>query len=161
MKALLLAISVGILATTASANASAATDWTPYLKPMLSGCNYLNITDNLPSKYKASITNKKTTGNPNNEGEEVITTYTLKNATAFGQPLQKVEYLQGYEWSHTKLYFKDAKFMALRPQFKLPELDEYSEVTKNNANGYEIEMGSYLYLDFDKKDNSITCGDGV
>lgn len=159
MKKLLLIMAVGFLGQ--STLASAATDWTPYLKPMLSGCDYINVTKNLPKKYKASIAGKKIKGNHKNEGEEVITTYTLKNSTAFGQPLSKVEYLQGYEWSSTSLYFKDNKFTTLRPQFKLPKLDEYSQVTSDNAEGYEVEDGGYLYLKFDKKDKSITCGSGV
>ena len=159
MKKLLLIVAAGVLGQTTMA--SAATDWTPYLKPMLSGCDYINVTENLPKKYKAAIASKKVKGNPKIEGEEVITTYTLKNSTAFCQPLSKVEYLQGYEWSSTTLYFKDNRFMTLRPQFKLPKLDEYSQITSNNAEGYDIEMGGYLYLKFDKKDKSITCGSGV
>lgn len=159
MKKLLLMVAVGFLAQ--STLASAATDWTPYLKPMLSGCDSVRIAEGIPKKYKASIASKKVKGNPDNEGEEIITTYTLKNATAFGQPLAKVEYLQGYEWSSTSLYFKDNKFTKLRPQFKLPKLDEYSQVTSNNAEGYEIEDGGYLYLTFDKKDKSISCGSGI
>lgn len=144
-----------------SSLANAATDWTPYLKPMLSGCNYPNPTDALPKKYKDSIVSKKVKGNPKNEGEEIITSYTLKNATAFGQPLAKIEYLQGYEWSDLTLYFKDNKFMALRPQFQLPKLEEYGQVNENNTNGYDVEDGGYLTLNFNKKDKSIGCGSGI
>lgn len=159
MKKLLLATAIGLLGQATLAHA--VTDWTPYLKPMLSGCGYVNVTDNLPKKYKASIASKKVKGNPNNEGEAVTTTYTLKNATAFGQSLSKVEYLQEYEGRLLKLYFKNDKFMALRPQFKLPALDEYSEVTRNDASGYEASTGEYLSLNFDKKAKTITCAGGV
>ena len=163
MKKSLLVLAVAFLGQTTLAHAT--TDWTPYLKPMLSGCGYVNPTDKLPIRYKRSIVSKKVKGNPRIEGEEVVTTYTLKDATAFGQPLLKVEYLQGYEWYHLRLYFKDTKFTTLRPQFKLPVFDkeeaEYSQVIKNNTNGYEVERGGYLTLVFDPKQKTITCGDGV
>ena len=156
---------LGILLLGHTATANAATDWTPYLKPMLSGCDYVNPTEKLPARYKASIASKKVKGNPKIEGEEIYTTYTLKDATAFGQPLVKVEYLQGYEWYHLRLYFKDTKFTALRPQFKLPKINkeesEYTKVIKNNKDGYEVETGGYLGLVFDQKQKSITCGGGV
>lgn len=163
MKKLLIVLSTAFLGQTTLAHA--ATDWTPFLKPMLSGCGYVNPTDKLPTRYKRSIVSKKVKGNPRIEGEEVVTTYTVKGATAFGQPLLKVEYLQGYEWYHLRLYFKDAKFTTLRPQFKLPKIDkqanEYSQVTKNNTSGYEVEDGGYLTLTFDPKQKTITCGGGV
>ena len=163
MKKALIVLGMIFLGHTAVANA--ATDWTPYLKPVLSGCGYVNPTEALPTRYKASIASKKINGNPKIEGEEVYTTYTLKDSTAFGQPLLKVEYLQGYEWYHLKLYFKDAKFTTLRPQFKLPKINkdeaEYTKVVKNNKNGYEIEDGGYLSLVFDQKQKSITCAGGV
>lgn len=163
MKKALIFLAIAFLGQTTLANA--ATDWTPYLKPMLSGCDYVDPTDKLPARYKTSIASKKVKGNPKIEGEEVVTTYTLKGATAFGQPLLKVEYLQGYEWYHLRLYFKDAKFTTLRPQFKLPKFNEenaeYSEVIKNNASGYEVESGGYLSLIFDAKQRTITCDGGV
>lgn len=163
MKKAFIVLGMVFLGHTAVANA--ATDWTPYLKPVLSGCGYVNPTEALPTRYKASIASKKIKGNPKNEGEEVYTTYTLKDSTAFGQPLLKVEYLQGYEWYHLKLYFKDAKFTTLRTQFKLPKINkdeaEYTKVVKNNKNGYEIEDGGYLSLVFDQKQKSITCAGGV
>lgn len=163
MKKELIVLGMVFLGHTAVANA--ATDWTPYLKPVLSGCGYVNPTEALPTRYKASIASKKVKGNPKIEGEEVYTTYTLKDSTAFGQPLLKVEYLQGYEWYHLKLYFKDAKFTTLRPQFKLPKINkdeaEYTKVVKNDKSGYEVEDGGYLSLVFDQKQKSITCAGGV
>ena len=95
----------------------------------------------------------------------MVTTNTLKGATAFGQPLLKVEYLQGYEWYHLRLHFKDTKFTTLRSQFKLPNFNaenaEYSRVIKNNASGYEVESGGYLNLIFDTKQKTITCDGGI
>lgn len=163
MKKALIVLGMVFLGHTVVANA--ATDWTPYLKPVLSGCDYVNPTEKLPARYKASIASKKVKGNPKNEGEEVYTTYTLKDSTAFGQPLLKVEYLQGYEWYHLRLYFKDGKFTTLRPQFKLPKINkdqaEYTQVVKNDKSGYEVEDGGYLSLVFDQKQKSITCAGGV
>lgn len=163
MKKMVFILGAFLLGHTVVANA--ATDWTPYLKPVLSGCDYVNPTEKLPARYKASIASKKVKGNPKNEGEEVYTTYTLKDSTAFGQPLLKVEYLQGYEWYHLRLYFKDGKFTTLRPQFKLPKINkdqaEYTKVVKNDKSGYEVEDGGYLSLVFDQKQKSITCAGGV
>lgn len=163
MKKMVFILGAFLLGHTVVANA--ATDWTPYLKPVLSGCDYVNPTEKLPARYKASIASKKVKGNPKNEGEEVYTTYTLKDSTAFGQPLLKVEYLQGYEWYHLRLYFKDGKFTTLRPQFKLPKINkdqaEYTQVVKNDKSGYEVEDGGYLSLVFDQKQKSITCAGGV
>ena len=163
MKKAFIVLGMVFLGHTAVANA--ATDWTPYLKPVLSGCGYVNPTEALPTRYKASIASKKVKGNPKIEGEEVYTTYTLKDSTAFGQPLLKVEHLQGYEWYHLKLYFKDAKFTTLRPQFKLPKINkdqaEYTKIVKNDKSGYEVEDGGYLNLVFDQKQKSITCAGGV
>ena len=168
MKKSLIFLSVVFLAQTTLANA--ATDWTPYLKPMMSGCEHPNPTDKLPAPYKASIASKKVRINPDDydisdyEGDK-FTTYNLKNATAFGQPLLKVEYMQGYEWSHLKLYFKDTKFIALRPQFKLPIFykSQYGVLPDiiNNNNGYQTYQDFYANLTFDKKDKSITCFSGL
>ena len=166
MKKAVLILGAFLLGHTATANA--ATDWTPYLKPMMSGCNFPNPTDKLPARYKTSIASKKFRVDKTNEIDgygEQITTYTLKNATAFGQPLLNLEYLAGYEWGHLKLYFKDTKFTALRPQFKLPKVDNYPDdplqVIKNNASGYEVEEMGYTNLIFDRKEKSITCFSGL
>ena len=145
--------------------ANAATDWTPYLKPMMTGCSYPNPTEKLPKLYKDSIASKKVKVDQANAIDgygETITTYTLKNATAFGQPLLKIEYLQGYEWTSLELYFKDTKFLALRPKFKLPIPDENESegyhVIKNNSEGYTVDDGMWeTILKFDKKSKSIIC----
>lgn len=145
--------------------ANAATDWTPYLKPMMAGCNYPNPTDKLPKVYKDSIASKKVKVDLDNAIDgygETITTYTLKNATAFGQPLVKIEHLQGYEWGSLELYFKDTKFTALRPKFKLPKINEADregyQVIENNSEGYKVDDGMWeTILNFDKKNKSIIC----
>lgn len=165
VKLSMMMLSAALITGLSTMAATAATDWTPYLKPMLAGCDFINPTKDLPSRYKASVTSKKVKGNPKIEGEEVITTYYLKNASVFGQPLSKVEYLQGYEWYHLRLYFKDTKFLALRPKFKLPVFDKdvapYVTVVKNDKSGYTVEEGGYTDLVFDGKQKSITCSGGV
>jgi len=160
-------ITLGIIFLGHTTIANAATDWTPYLKPMLSGCNYPDPTKNLPSSYKTSIVDKqvkigKDTYDIIGYKGDKITTYSLKNATAFGQPLLKVQHLQHYEGGHLKLYFKDTKFTALRPRFKLPTLDNNGtgmlQVRKNDANGYEVEDDMWVtYLKFDRINKTITC----
>lgn len=163
MKRAVMILGVIFLGHTTIANA--ATDWTPYLKPMMSGCNYPNPTEKLPTRYKTSIASKKVRVDKTNAIDgygETFTTYTLKNSTAFGQPLLKIEHLQGYEWGHLKLYFKDTKFTALRPQFKLPKVDDVMNegfhIMQNNDSGYKIDDGMWeTNLNFDKKQKTITC----
>lgn len=57
MKKTLFIFAAFLLSHTTIANA--ATDWTPYLKPMLSGCEYLDVNEKLPKPYKASVVSKK------------------------------------------------------------------------------------------------------
>ena len=140
---------------------SEITDWTFYLAPMQEGCNYPYMSSNVPYALKKSVDSVYTKGNPEMEGDEVTYYFNLKNAVAFGYPITRVEYLQGYEWSHLKVVFADSSFTRLRPSFKLPKTDEYASVEKNNSSGYELGDVPYLFLNFDTKDNSITCGSGV
>lgn len=160
MKKTLMIVGVALLGQAVMGNAAnAATDMTAYFKPMLAGCDYPIISEGIPAKYKAAVANKKVKGNSESDGE-VYTTYTFKNATAFGQPLLKAEYLQGMEWGGLKLYFKDTKFMTLRPQFKPPKLEGNLKVVKNNALGYEVNGESYTVLEFNKTKKTISCDAG-
>ncbi|MDO5770238.1 MAG: hypothetical protein Q4P13_12100 [Psychrobacter sp.] len=165
IKKTLIILGIALLGQSAMSNvANAATDWTPYFESMQNGCEFPDPREGVPSKYKASIVSNKVKSNLNDIGDDddkIITTYTLKNATAFGQPMTKFEYLQGYEWSQLKLYFKNEDFIKLRPRFKLPELDEPSVVTKNDNSGYDVDIGGIMYLEFDKKGKSIACGFGI
>lgn len=157
-------VGVALLGQAAMGNAAnAATDMTAYFKPMLAGCDYPAMGNGIPAKYKAAVANKKVKGNPKVEGEDVITTYTFKNATAFGQPLLKAEHLQGYEWGHMKLYFKNASFTNLRSQFKPPKAEEGFTLHENNAQGYDYSADGTIYteLTFDKKEKSILCSSGI
>ena len=164
MKKAFIALSIAFLGQTTLANA--ATDWTPYLKPMLSGCDFPNPSKTPPVRYKNSVLGNKTNIGTDNygilgyRGDKTIT-YSLKEATAFGKPLAKIEYLSGFEWGHVKLYFKDASFKTLRPQFKVPTANQlYTDeaaVTKNDASGYDVEDIGSINLIFDTNEKSITC----
>lgn len=159
MRKSLIILGIAFLGQTTVANA--ATDWTPYLKPMLLGCDEdLQYTD-IPNRYKASIASKKVKGDVNDELDEIITTYTLKDSIAFGMPLTKLEVLSGDEWGHFKLFFKDNNFKTLRPKFKLPRIDPvHMKVLKNNTSGYEIKMPGDKQnraLIFNTKQKTITC----
>lgn len=171
MKKLLIVLGIAFLSQ--NALASAKTDWTPYLEPMLSGCESLNPVDDLPARYESSIVSKTEFADASEsdiseyEGD-IVTTFELNNAMAFGQPLSKLEYLRGYEWSHLKLYFTEDTFMALRPRFKLPmsesdeQMDEFITVMKNDTNGYAVDNGvGYTTLEFNRTEKSITCDSGL
>ena len=95
MKKSLIILGIAFLGQTTIVNA--ATDWTPYLKPMLLGCDEDLQYADIPNRYKASIASKKVKGDLNDERDEIIITYTLKDSTAFGMPLAKIEVLSGYE----------------------------------------------------------------
>lgn len=136
---------------------------------MLSGCGFPNPSNKLPARYKVSILGDKINIGTDNYGMsdyrgDKTTIYTLKEATAFGQRLSKIEYLAGFEWSNVKLYFKDATFIALRPKFKLPNSDQLytdnAKVTKNDASGYDVEDIGSINSIFDTKEKSITCFSG-
>lgn len=133
------------------------TDWTPYLRSMQAGCDIPDL-EQIPSQYRLSISSIQSPNNTNREGGDKVTTYNLNNASAFGYPLQKVEQLQGYEWGHVRLYFKDSGFTALRSQFKPPQNDSYHKLEKSDVNGYQFgsEMGAVV-MTFDAQNRSITC----
>lgn len=152
------------LLCTCPALAIAATDWTPYLKPMQQGCGIPNPTQKLPTQYKASIIKKTVKGNPKNEGEDVTATYQLKDATAFGLPIKAVAFIQGYEDLGIQVYFYTADFLKLRPLFKTPAAsspDITVSIDENTSSGYLASAEAFTSLTFDKKSKSITCRSGV
>ena len=134
-----------------------STDWTPYLRSMQAGCKIPDL-GQIPNQYRSSIGSIQRQGDPNREGKDVTMTYNLVNATAFGYSLQKIEQLQGYEWGHVRLYFKDSSFTALRSQFKPPQNGSYDKLERSDASGYQFgsEMGAVV-MTFDMQNRSITC----
>lgn len=162
LTAIIFSMVAALSLTSCATRQAASTDWTPYLKSMQKGCDYPNpTTSSLPIPYQQSIIDTETRYRGENTDKETLTTYVLSNATAFGRPLNKIEYLSGYEWSHLKLYFANDP-QALRKEFTLP-VDKYdvNTVTKNDSSGYQVTGEGFTHLTFDKKDNSIACGFGV
>lgn len=147
--------------TQASSNtqsAAQATKLDAYVQPMLNGCDNIDI-DQLIQQQRSAISGIERKGNPNVEGEEVVTIVSLRNATAFGYPLSKIERLSGYEWGHTKIYFNTDQFVNLRPAFKLPNYDDESfKVVRNDATGYQYGPNEYAtILTFNRQERSILC----
>ena len=136
-------------------------DWTPFLKPMMSGCRFPSLYQELPQIYRQSINSVYKKGDPTLEEDSFTTTYKLKNTIAFGYSIASIEHLEGYEWSRMKLFFEDSDFIKLRSQFEPPKVDEYSEVVENNSLGYEHISGAYTSLKFNTKEKSITCESGI
>lgn len=146
------------ITTTNIANADNSVDWTNYLKPMQNGCQNPNLSENfpkdLPKAYQKSINKISQSGKKShNDGDNAYTiTYKLQNSTAFGQPLTAIEHSIGSEWGHWRLYFKNDKFMTLRPTFKAPTSPD--SAVENNTNGYNSIDGQLI---FHKKSLSIGC----
>ena len=135
---------------------------------MQNGCGELkfreNFPKNMPAAYKKAITASKQKGNRDLEkgDQQFSMTYYLKDSVAFGKPISAIQFLYGYEWEHTQVFFKDSSFTSLRSQFKPPKPqpnDDYApQISKNDATGWEAD---YQNMDFDIKSKSITCASGV
>jgi len=136
-------------------------DWTPFLKPMMSGCRFPSLYQQLPKIYRQSIDSIDKKGDPTLEEDSFTTTYKLKNTIAFEHPIVRIEHIEGYEWSSIKLFFEDSDFIKLRSQFEPPKIDEYSEVVENNSLGYEHISGAYTTLKFNTEQKSIACESGI
>lgn len=159
-------IAIGTLFNISLAHATTnpiSVDWTNYLAPMTQGCQQPqlgeNFPKNLPKAYQQAITKVTQSGKKRNDDQdnEYSKTYYLKNSTAFGQPLISIQHLTGTEWGHWRLTFKDTNFLALRNQFKVPNMPGGSYIEKNDINGYSSVNGD---LEFDKKTKTITCSYG-
>lgn len=113
MKLKFLALATSLLVASPAFSA----DWTPVLKEMQNSCKIENIGQiinkqkAMPKNLKGDIISHKTDG----FGNGVIT---LKNATAFGYPISKIDFQlpQGGE-AGLKLYFKSVDFKKVLPQF--------------------------------------------
>lgn len=90
--------------------ANAASDWTAVVKPIVTGCHDEFQLENLSKAQKASIVSKKV---KKLSEDETQTTYILKNATAYGYSITKIQIERSYDPSQT-LYFVNDKFMALK-----------------------------------------------
>ena len=133
MYKLLPAIILSILLPSNFANASS--NWTNVVKPIVNGCTDVFQLENLTKAQKDSIKSKTVKKLSMDEGEKI--TYILKNATAYGYPINKIQITRGYE-AIQSLYFSNEKFMAQK------------NTVKTTA-----ESGT---LTFNRKEKSITCG---
>lgn len=154
----------------------AATDWTPKLTGLQDSCSdVFHIMDELPKKYQSSIIKTvEAKVKDDYSGNNVTTTYYLKDATVFGLPLATLkEDINDTDFHYKKfsLVFKDTTFMKLRPSFYYtarsatgapniitadsPKTGVYRDegegvdVTyKNTAAGYEVD---------DNSDDDMSC----
>ena len=117
--------------------ANAASDWTAVVKPIVTGCHDEFQLENLSKAQKASIVSKKV---KKLSEDETQTTYILKNATAYGYSITKIQIERSYDPSQT-VYFLNDKFMSLK---KL----------KTQVDADDI-------LTFNQKNKSITCAWGM
>lgn len=127
-KTALKAVSVAIVAVS-MANIANAADWTPYLKGIQHHCNYEAVAKDLmakkvPANLKADVV-KQTAKHREIRKEywanEDTASIQLKNATAFGAPLQKITYKysagEGSDVAEYVLHFANANFMKVLPTF--------------------------------------------
>lgn len=149
-----------LLGLSISANADIdATDLTPFFQGLKEGCSLENSSDDFPKLYRKAIISQKTTGSKKvtSDNSHSKTVYQLKNASIFGYPVRAVAFSGGLDGIDISLFFLDAKFMVLRPQFKIPA-DKGYKITKDNSKGYiYTDDSNEGELVFDKKDKSITC----
>lgn len=120
------AVSVAIVAVS-MANVANATDWTPYLKSIQHHCNYEALAKDLmakkvPANLKADVvkqTAKHRKIRKEYYADEDIASIQLKNATAFGAPLQKISYKsvvgEGSGEAEYVLHFANANFIKALP----------------------------------------------
>lgn len=107
------------------AGSASATDWTPYLSSIKHNCNVEKIhstlfTDTfankkLPQALHADLV--KRTGKIDNDSGSGKVVLQLKNATAFGQPLNKISYLVHDNHAEWHFHFANGDFIKLLPTF--------------------------------------------
>lgn len=141
-----------------------AGDWTPLLKGLKQDCNYgeeiyqlLNKEKNIPKNLKADVI-KHDTIYKRYDNDKVVskkycdqheatcyskTTLTLKNATAFGQPIQEIYKVTGWEDSEFGLKFSNKDFAKILPSFSF-NAQEYNEMKS-----YKIKGGDLLLVVYD------------
>ena len=152
-------LTIAIL-TVSSSVAAKSIDWTPYLKWMQDSCNFNNsnnIKDKLdegkiPKALKPSVV--KRTRNTNK------TRVQLKNAIAFGQPINRIE-IEHPETSYSAftVYFANNNFTKIKPNFFLRfDNKQYAvgsdkawgvitkESEKIDKHGYPIRDETYVLL---------------
>ena len=141
---------------------------------------YLIDLENIPKQYKASIAKdyrwqKKVKFGPTYDTYDVHTVI-LKNVTAFGYPISKIETsTDGHSTVNFELHFKDKNFMKLRPDFYYTTIgktkisyppkrqgvlegEESQGISyQSDRFGYNIEGNASENLFFDEKNKLIPC----
>lgn len=153
--------------------ANASTDWTPFLKPMQTNCQWPSqdleqLT--IPASYQSSVASKKIQGIP----DKRTITLKLKNAMAFGAPLAKIKFEASTAGGALTLYFTNTDFMKHIREFhyqgegvnltaSVPKKVTTATGTVYTANaiGYDIDEGtSGTTLTFNPQQKTIQCSSG-
>lgn len=107
---------VAMIIGVGSTHLSFGADWTPYLKGMQDSCNYgdeltniLSKNTAMPKELKADIVRHTTVVN-NRETNDQTINLILKNATAFGYPINKITYKTTDYTSLLAVHFKTTDF---------------------------------------------------
>ncbi|PNK59667.1 hypothetical protein [Psychrobacter sp. FDAARGOS_221] len=138
---------------------SQATEIGRYIKPMLDGCDFVEL-DKLVQEQPGAIADHQKISKPQGDDPNETTTVILKDAVAFGYPLQKIETYRGYNQFHSKLFFKNDNFVNLRSAFKVPQ-DSESDLTRNDINGYQVGGYEFVALKFDRQNRTVRCDRGI
>lgn len=160
-------------------SALANTDWTPVFKSMQQNCNYdaeqlYKSLKSVPNKYKSSVISNKVS----NQDGYLVRTIDVKSAKAFGYPLKRIEVGYPSEGSgdHITLYFSNKDFLNLKSSFyyqlngyklytgvkqnfTMPDTDGETAYIEVSPTGYRVEgeAGTGVGLEFNPKNNSLTC----
>jgi len=147
-----------ILTIVSASSAYAETDWTPKLTLLQDSCSTsFHIMDDLQKKYQNSIVKKSEAKKKNkyDVGNDIVTTYQLKDATAFGLPIEKFQqlandsYFSSIEFS---IFFKDSSFLKLRPSFYYKansSKGEYFLMADNLGKGGHRDADSDINIEFE------------
>lgn len=145
----------------AFASGAMAADWTPYVQGMQNGCaidiGEALIANKLPKPLSADVVRRNTSKKSDDEDETGVITLRLKNAKAFGYPLQKITYRYrdgvGHPEDSYELQFAGSGFMSLLPRFGF------------DVNGRRVSAGQkkmwYFQAITDKDGNCQTGNDGA
>lgn len=152
--------------------ANATTDWTPLLKTLQNSCSLPKIYDDagrmvIPKAYQPSVVSHKNTGSRDSGTETMV----LKDAIAFGSPLNKFYVTvteSGYNAvlsfdnanfmkNMSKFYFQDGNYKMLAGSRSKPFQKE-EMIYSPSSTGYYYQQNEYeTRLKFDANKRTITC----
>lgn len=135
-------------------------DWTPVLKEMQDSCktdiieSIASKQTRMPNNLKGDIISHKGDGY---DGMFFSSTLTLKNATAFGYPISKIEYdADEGDGGGVKVHFKSVNFNKVLPKFSYKVGKKTHKAT---LKGWKIS-GEYktIFFQVDTKKKTLYCG---